>query len=367
MINPIRILHVVVNMNRGGAESLIMNLYRKMDRTKIQFDFLTCKKGLFDKEIVKMGGRIFQIPYITEAGHKGYLRALDIFFAAHSNYKVIHSHMDKMSGLVLQRAQKFGIPFRVAHSHNTRSEGGIAARLYKWYFGTHIISSATHLLACSKAAAEWLFSQKSKEAAILPNGIETEKYVYSAPIQLEMREELGIAEDVLVIGHVGRFAHQKNHTYLIDMFASIQRIVPNAVLILAGDGPLRNQIEQKAHDLKLMEQTRFLGIRSDIERLLQAIDVFVFPSLHEGLPVTLIEAQCAGVPCLVSDRVSSEVDMGAGLIHFLKLKQPPLVWANKIITLKKEKQDAKSHIEENGYDIRSSANWLKSFYMEEVI
>lgn len=363
MSDPLRILHAVVNMNRGGAETLIMNLYRNIDRSKIQFDFLTCKEGVFDDEIVGLGGRIYRIPYVTDIGHIGFCNALDRFFQDHTEYSIIHSHMDRMSGLVLHRAKKAGIPIRIAHSHNTRSEGGVAARLYKWCSGAHIISSATHLLACSLTAAQWLYSRKAEEAYILQNGIDCKKFTFSPETQLRVREELLIGNNTFVVGHIGRFAHQKNHAFLIDIFAKFQYIVEDSVLILIGDGPLRKATEQKVEDLRLTGKVKFLGIRSDIEHILQVFDVFVFPSLHEGLPVTLIEAQGAGLPCIISDRVTPEVDMGAGLVTYMKLSESPDAWANQVKLSKVEKRDSKSFIDKKGYNIQSSAKWLEDYYM----
>ena len=190
MGGPIRILHVVVNMNRGGAETLIMNLYRNMDRSKVQFDFLTCREGAFDEEIAAMGGRIHRIPYVTDVGHFGYVKALDAFFTSHPEYKIVHSHMDKMSGLVLRSAKKAGIPIRIAHSHNTSSEGGTATKVYKSYAGKFILPNASHLLACSNLAANWLFEKKANQARILKNGIDCDQFAFSAEVRKQVREEL---------------------------------------------------------------------------------------------------------------------------------------------------------------------------------
>jgi glycosyltransferase involved in cell wall biosynthesis len=362
---PIRVLHVVVNMNRGGAETLIMNLYRNMDRTKVQFDFLTCKQGVFDAEILELGGRVHRIPYITEVGHFGYVKALDNFFTASWDYKIVHSHMDKMSGLVLLAAKKAGIPVRIAHSHSTKSEGGIAARAYKWYAGQYIPSNATNLMACSDRASKWLFGNISSKCLIVKNGIDLNKFTFCPNIRKKLRAELGINEHIYVVGHVGRFSHPKNHTFLIDIFKEYVSINFNSILVLAGDGPLRADIEYKVKDLGLVDRVKFLGVRSDVNCLLQAFDVFVFPSLYEGLPFTLIEAQGVGTPCIISDVISREVDMGVDLIEYLPLN-------DKMIWVKNLKASARrltanlvmEALRKKGYDIELVSKRIKDFYLD---
>ncbi|HGH7173391.1 TPA: glycosyltransferase family 1 protein [Bacillus wiedmannii] len=363
MDHPLRILHVVVNMNRGGAETLLMNLYRNLDRSKIQFDFLTCKEGIFDEEIVALGGRVHRIPYITNVGHTRYMKALDKFFSSYQEYKIVHSHMDKMSGFVLRSAKKAGILIRIAHSHNTRSEGGLAAKAYKWYAGKSILTCATHLLACSNAAARWLFADEANIAKILKNGIECDKFVFSPEIRWQVRQELQLHQDTFVVGHVGRFAHQKNHSFLIDIFVQVIKYKPNSILILVGDGPLRLELEKKIRDLNLQNNIRLLGVRSDIERILQAFDVFVFPSHHEGLPVTLIEAQGAGLPCIISDAITKEVDLNTGLTGFQSINSFPVVWAKEILKVNNRIQNAQELVKKGGYDIRESATWIENFYL----
>ncbi|MFD0682117.1 MULTISPECIES: glycosyltransferase family 1 protein [unclassified Paenibacillus] len=365
MGGPIRILHVVVNMNRGGAETLLMNLYRNIDRSKVQFDFLTCNVGVFDAEIVELGGVIHRIPYVSDIGHFGYLKALDQFFAANPVYKVVHSHMDKMSGWVLRSAKKAGIPMRIAHSHSTRSEGGIAKQIYKWFAGQFILPNATDLLACSNKAANWLFPTKTYQISILNNGIVPEQFAFSLQVKQEVRNELHISETNLVVGHVGRFDKPKNHAFLIDIFAELSKEKPDSILVLAGDGPLRLNIEKKVADLNLEEKVKFLGVRSDINRLLQAFDVFVFPSVHEGLPVTLIEAQGAGLPCVISDVISQEVDMEIGLIEYNPLLNSK-IWVDKIkhATAKKLSRNIPANtLSEKGYDIKKIAERTQDFYL----
>lgn len=365
MGSPIRILNVVVNMNRGGAETLLMNLYRNIDRTQVQFDFLTCKEGIFDAEILELGGRVHRIPYVVDVGHFRYIKALDQFFSTHPEYKIVHSHMDKMSGLVLRSAKKFDIPVRIAHSHNTSSEGGFAAKAYKWYVGKHILPSATHLLACSDSAAEWLFAGKADAVKVLKNGIDCDQFTYSSEIRKQIREELQLSNHVLVVGHVGRFNYQKNHSFLMDIFSKLNKDHPDSILLLAGDGPLRTVIEKKAADLNLTEKVKFLGIRSDINRLLQAFDLFVFPSIHEGLPVTLIEAQGAGLPCIISDAITKEVDMGIGLVEYCNLIDS-YHWVDKMKSIAHRKIPRiipTQALSQNGYDIKRTAESTTDFYL----
>jgi glycosyltransferase involved in cell wall biosynthesis len=362
--DPLRILHTVVNMNRGGAETLIMNLYRNMDRAKIQFDFLTCKEGVFDSEINELGGRVHRIPYVSDVGHFGYTKALNRFFLSHK-YKIVHAHLDRMSGLVLRAAKKADIPIRIAHSHNTSSEGGLAAKAYKALVGRLIPSSATHLVACSHAAANWLYAEKARKSMILKNGIECGRFTFSPEIRKQVREELQIAPNQWVVGHVGRFNHQKNHTFLIDIFSQFVKAKPESVLVMAGDGLLRLDIEKKVKDASLESHIRFLGVRNDIHRLLQAFDIFVFPSLHEGLPVTLIEAQGAGLPCLLSDTITKEVDMGIKLVEYSPLNDMDS-WLETMLQMANmnHQRNSSAHaLSQNGYDIKNTAKSTQDFYL----
>ncbi|WP_226038100.1 glycosyltransferase family 1 protein [Aquibacillus saliphilus] len=365
MGNPLRVLHVVVNMNRGGAETLLMNLYRNIDRSKVQFDFLTCKEGVFDSEITAMGGEIFRIPYISEVGHLGYKQHLDQFFKSNNQYKIVHSHMDKMSGFVLLAAKKANIPVRIAHSHNTRSEGGLASKLYKWYAGQYIRYNASHFFACSTKASKWLFGNNSTEAYILKNGIETDQFHFSLTAREKIRNELTIEKDTIVLGHVGRFSHQKNHLFLLDILAGMVKKIPNVVLVLVGDGPLKQKVKERIKELKLDKKVKLLGIRDDIHLLLQSFDVFIFPSFHEGLPVTLIEAQGAGLPCIISDSITDEVDMDVGLVSYLPITDQNL-WIQKITQLAKARQTRKSSSKSltlKGYDIKKTAERSQLSYL----
>jgi glycosyltransferase involved in cell wall biosynthesis len=363
--NPLRILHVVVNMNRGGAETLLMNIYRNIDRSKIQFDFLTCKEGIFDREIIQMGGKVHRIPYVSDIGHFHYIKQLDNFFSNHLEYKIVHSHMDKMSGLVLRAAKKAGITHRIAHSHSTSSEGGLIAKFYKWYVGKHIFPNATNLLACSNQAAKWLFSKESENSFILKNGIEIERFKFSSRKRVLIREELEVNDESFVIGHVGRFSTPKNHMFLIEIFKEVIKVRSNSKLFLVGEGQLLPEIKSKVSEYHLEDNVKFLGSRSDVDQLLQAFDLFLFPSLYEGLPVTLIEAQGAGLTCLISDSITKEVDMGLDLIEYYPLSDKK-VWIERIKTIgvSKAQRSLSNHVlSRKGYDIKDTSKQLQNFYI----
>jgi glycosyltransferase involved in cell wall biosynthesis len=364
MGSPVRILHVVVNMNRGGAETLIMNLYRNIDRSKVQFDFLTCKVGEFDSEIKKLGGRIFRIPYVSEVGHGKYINSLDRFFTSHNEYKIVHSHMDKMSGFVLRSANNAGIPIKIAHSHSTKSQGSIFAKLYKWYAGKYILTNSTHLIACSEKSAQWMFKEKADQTIILKNAVDIRKFQYTVNQKDLIRKKLNIKPNTLVIGHVGRFDYPKNHRFLIKILNNIVNKNQDTVLLLIGDGKLKSIIEKKVSKLNLQDHVKFLGVRTDVESLLHAMDIFVFPSIYEGLPVTLIEAQAAGLPCLVSDKVTKEVTMNSNSIEFLPLNNIKK-WVDSINdrrNIVRVKANELTSFNED-YDISNVANSTQEMYL----
>ena len=363
---PIRVLHCVAGLGHGGYESLIMNLYRSIDREKVQFDFVSSFPGVYEPEIEALGGHIHRIPFITQKGPFAYTAALDRVLRSAPRYSIVHSHMDKFSGLVMQRAAKAGIPVRIAHSHNTKNEGGLAFQLVKDHYGRMVLPWSTDLFACSKAAADWMFGEKAAEARILFNGVQPEDFAPDADARSRVRAELGLAESTFVAGHVGRFTEQKNHAFLLEIFAALHARRPDSVLLLAGDGPLRPKMAEAARRLGLEEAVRFLGPRQDVPALLSAMDCFIFPSHHEGLPVTLVEAQAAGLPVAASSAITDEVCI-TPLVRRLGLEEPAGDWAAAALELANGGFAARrcpaGAIRAAGYDIADTARWLEGFYL----
>lgn len=361
--DPIRILHVVTYMGRGGLETMIMNYYRHIDRNKVQFDFLVHRdfKADYDDEILALGGKIFRLPRLVPWSY-GYQKALNQFLKSHAEYKIVHVHQDCLSSIVLKAAKKNEVPVRIAHSHTSNQDKNLKL-LIKLFYRRKIGKFATDLLACGKEAGDWMF--KGAKYQLINNAIDSKLYTYNEVERRKVREDLGISEDTFLVGHVGRFNTVKNHSFLLDIFCELKNRKKESMLLLVGDGELRDQIESKVDELGIAKSVIFTGVRKDVACLMQAMDCFVFPSLYEGLPVTLIEAQAAGLPCLVSDHVSSECNK-TGLIEQVSLKDPYDYWAECILHKEKHiRQNMKEAIKKAGYDITVNAQILQNFYLDK--
>ena len=375
----IRILQVFTMMDRGGSESMIMNYYRNINRQKIQFDFLVHReeKCDFDDEIESLGGKIYRLSPINPLFPGKYYEELRAFFKTHTEYAIIHSHLNTFSCFPIKIAKEFGIPVRIVHAHiaiekikfsdlvpSKENLIDTVKKLIKFRLKNKNRKDATHYFSCGDKAGQWLFG-KNTEFLTMNNAIDTEKFVFDPIIRKEYRKEMGV-EDQFVIGHVGRLDTQKNHIFLIQVFARIIKKHPNAKLMLVGEGPLREKIAIEAKRLGVENDVMILGVRSDIPELLQAFDSFVFPSFYEGLPVTLIEAQAAGLKIFASDTITNEVNL-TNDIEFLSIKKTSEFWADKILkNLPFKRQDNKSQIIDGGYDIISNTKKIQEFYLQQI-
>lgn len=358
---PIRVLQVVTHMERGGLETMLMNYYRNIDREKVQFDFLVhrSQRAAYDDEIEALGGTIHRLARLVPWS-RSYRNALDAFFAAHKEYRVVHVHQDCLSSVILKAAKKHGIPVRIAHSHSSSQDKDMKYPI-KLLYKRWIPKYATGLLACGALAGDWMFDGAPYH--IVHNAIDTALYRFNPGVARCVRQELSISHDAWVVGHVGRFSWPKNHSFLLDVFSEIRKRRPEAVLVLVGDGELRSQVEEKIKALGLENSVILTGVRSDVPRMLQAMDAFLFPSLYEGVPVTMVEAQASGLPCYISKNVPPECKM-TELVQSIDLSQSSAEWAEKILASENARNlDTLQDIQKAGYDIKENAVWLQNYYL----
>ncbi len=329
---PIRIAQIIGKWLGGGVESVVMNYYRHIDRTKIQFDFICDKDSTnipYD-EIEKLGGRVILVPPYQKVSE--YQKKLIKIFKE-NDYKIVHSHINTLSVFPLRAAKKAGVPIRIAHSHSTTNKKEWKKNLIKQILRPFSKMFATDYMCCSELAGRWLFGDKEYDKGnvyLLNNAIDLDKFKYDEKIRKEKRKELNIKEDTLVIGHVGRFVEQKNHRFLIDIFNEVHKQKENSILLLAGQGPLMKEMAEKVKMLGIEASVKFLGQRNDINELYQAMDVFCLPSLYEGLPVVGVEAQATGLLCVFSDDMTKETKI-LDSTTFISLNQSAKEWASNII------------------------------------
>ncbi|MBW4592660.1 MAG: glycosyltransferase family 1 protein [Brasilonema angustatum HA4187-MV1] len=372
--DKIRILHVVGSMVRGGLETWLMHVLRNYDRQCFQMDFLveTTKHCAYDDEVLALGSKI--IPCLEPSQPLLYARNFKRVYQEHGSYDIIHSHIHNYSGYVLRLAKQVGIPVRIAHSHNDTSslktKAGLKRRLYLALTEYWIKRYATLGLACSGKAAAALYGANWKNDprfSIYYCGIDFSKWKLETD-NVAIRTELGIPQDAFVIGHVGRFAEQKNHSFLIDIAAEVIKRKPKTQLLLVGDGPLRSEIEKKVREANLTDHVIFAGLRSDVRQIMQgAMDIFLFPSLYEGLPLVLVEAQAARLPCIFSDVIAEETDVVKFMMHRLSLSQPASVWAEAILEFKAFKPkftrtDALKTVKASSLNIVNTLEILQKIY-----
>ncbi len=371
---PIRILQVVGRMDRGGIETMLMNLYRHMDREKVQFDFLAHygREAVYNDEIRSLGGRIYEMPALKDENHVyywrifSYLRALHRFFKEHREYKVIHGHMTNTASIYMPIAKKYGVTCRISHSHSTRGKAGHLGKVTD-LLQKSISRHATDLFACSEAAMHWFYPQAlidSGKVQILANAVDAERFRFRPDIRAQKREELDLGDSLAIIC-VGRFRPEKNQSFLLDVLQEMLKHRQDVIFVFAGDGPCEDAVKEKATALGLEAHTRFLGMRTDVPELLQAADAFVLPSLWEGLPVTGIEAQASGLHCVVSDGLTQEMN-ALGMVNYVSLEASCKTWSDALIEAATQpRRDTYEEMTASGYDINTTAPWLQEFYLRK--
>lgn len=363
---PIRIAQIIGKWLGGGVEAVVMNYYRHLDHSKVQFDFICDDDSTnipYD-EIEKLGGKVILIPpYQKVFKYQKELRRV----LRDGKYKIVHSHINTLSVFPLYAAKKVGVPVRIAHSHSTINKKEWKKNLLKQVLRPFSKKYATNYMCCSELAGRWLFGDKAYDEGkvyLLNNAIDLDKFKYDKKIRDKKRKELGIKEDTIVIGHIGRFVAQKNHTFLIDIFNQFHKKEKNSILLLAGQGPLQEEIKNKVRELGLDDSVGFLGQRNDANELYQAFDVFLLPSLYEGLPVVGVEAQASGLLCFFSDDMTKETKVLDSTV-FMSLSNTSEEWTGEILTnLKDYKRiNTKNEVSDNGFDIEIEARKLEKYYI----
>lgn len=368
---PKKILHVIGAMDRGGAETLIMNIYRNIDRSKYQFDFLVneSRECDYDLEIEQLGGKMYRIPRFKAINLISYSLAVWRFFSEHSDYIAVHGHIGFPCAIYLSIAKHFGL-FTIAHSHNTSAPYSIAQFVFSVFsYFTRFVADV--FLACSFDAGRDRFGLQvvnSDSFAVLNNGIAVKDYLYDSGVRLQKRRELAISQDTYVVGHVGRFVEEKNHQFLVESFAQFHSSHPNSVLLLIGRGPLEDAIRKKCQELGIIDSVMFLGVREDIPELMMSMDVFVFPSKWEGLGIVAIEAQATGLSCVLS---SALPDISFIMNNVISLDLSTGVSGCASMIEEVYERDVVQHIDrslfnhmvkEAGFDIDQVTKWLISLY-----
>lgn len=362
MTEPIRVAQMMTDMNYGGVEMVVMNYYRHIDRTKVQFDFFALEGSAVPQreEIERLGGRVYIVPKYTHLS--AYEKEIIRLFRQ-NQYKIVHSHMNTLSVFSLWGAKKAGIPNRIAHNHSTAGKGETKKNIIKYALRPFAKIYPTKLCACSQYAGEWLYG-KNAEFQVFNNAIDLSRYSYDPQKAAAARKELGL-EDKLVVGHIGRFCYQKNHDFLIDIFNEIHKQRQEAVLLLIGEGELEQDIRNKVKKLGLTDSVRFMGKQKDTSEFYQAMDCFVLPSRYEGLGVVAIEAQACSVPVICSTAVPKDAKITSS-VKFIGLDESSSNWADCVLDVIKTqvKRNEREEVRKAGYDIEVEAQKLTDFYEE---
>ena len=365
-MSAIRILHIVGKMDRAGAETILMNLYRQIDRDKIQFDFITFSsdKGDYDDEIISLGGKI--IPII---GNNPVSRMIKLtrFLITHPEYQIMHAHMLLSNAFHLLAAKRAGVKYRISHSHNTSNgKTGLVNKTYEKWSLLINRNLSTHKIACGNLAANYLFGS-TKDVLILPNAVDVDEMIKTSEVSRNYIEEkfshtnknLG-----LKVVQVGRLSKVKNHDFTLEIAKELKKRQVTFTILIIGQGPLEDRLKSKVIEDGLENYVLFLGVRSDVTELMSSADYMIMPSLHEGFPVVLVEAQTVGLTSIISDKISPEVDLGLDLVEFLPLTNIKS-WADRLMlpkTLDIDNKCLKSILKTQGFDVKANASTLSSFY-----
>ncbi len=371
---PIKVLQVFTILDRGGAESNLMSYYRHIDTSRVHFDFLVHRdnKGAYEEEVEQLGGNIYRLPPIHPKHLNKYKKAVRAFFQQYgTQYQVIHGQLSELGVFIYQEAKKIGVPVIISHAHNSKMPMDSKA-IFRWWWKKRMMQYINAYFSCGEIASHWFFgAKKAKEAFVMNNSIEAEKFRYNKEADTHFRKVLQ-AENTVNFIHVGNFTFQKNHDFLISIFSEIQKLQPNAKLFLIGRDThtdIKEKVENKINQLNIKDKVVFLGERSNVNEILQAMDCFIFPSLFEGFGIAYLEAQASGLPCIISEFVPEEANVIPENTHRISLKNTAEDWAKKITdTLKTSTRlsNAPDKVIASGYDAANNAKQLADKYIELV-
>lgn len=362
-MKKIKVLHIFRNLEMGGAQKLIIDIYKNINRDKIEFDFLVSEQGDYDNELIAMGCKIYKIPYLTKVGQIKYKKELKNFFSSHKEYNIIHSHIDQVSGIIMEAAKECNIKYRIAHSHNTKNSNGILGKVYKKYLQSKIIKYANRYMGCSKEACKWLFKNKNEQALVLNNGINIEKFKFDKEKREEIRNKFNIGPNAVLIGNVGRLTKQKNQKFLLKIFKEYLKRNNNAYLMIIGEGKLKKQLEKEAKNIK--ENVIFVRNTKDINKFYSAFDVMVLTSKYEGFGITYTESRAANLKCIVPkhlEEILKPIENNDD-VKYISIKAKKTVWADAIQKVtRSERNIENSNILK--YDIKKVSETLEKYYLE---
>ena len=373
--NPIRVLQVIGTMNYGGAETLLMELYRHIDRTKVQFDFWVYDygkhQGAYDEKINKLGGQIFYAQKRLYREPLAYRHEILNFCKVHKEYRIVHSHLNMRGGFVLPVFKKAWNCVTIAHSHTAFPHSDIKNRFINKLGSWLLKGNTDYFFGCSEEALKTICGLSSNDTNyfILRNAIDVEKFSYKNKIRNSIRRELNIDDKTFVLCNVARFTEEKNHQFQIDIFEELLKKQSDSRLMLIGNGELKSNMEDYAKDRlgKDASKVSFLGSRNNVNDLLNACDMFLFPSKGEGLGIVLIEAQANGLPCVISkDVIPEAADVHSGLVTRVSLNAPIDEWVDSCLHCpsRLDTSNAQDAVRKAGYDIQSVAKWLEEFYLK---
>lgn len=371
MNRPMVVLHVVGRLDIGGAESRIMDLYRNIDREKVQFHFMqhTKDRCAFEEEVERLGGKVYHVPRFNVKNYFSYKKAWEEFFKSHPEIKVVQGHMTSTAAIYLPIAKKAGVEVTIAHARSAGVDPGMKGKITR-FLRRNLYEKCDYRFTCSEMAGEAVFGDQNqilRKATFISNAIDVDKFKFDEETREQIRYELGI-KNKFVIGHVGRFAHMKNHKYMLQILKQCIEIekekkLPETVLMFLGDGELKEEMMEQAAAMGISSRVLFMGNKRDVYRYYQAMDYFLLPSLYEGLPGTAVEAQASGLPGIMSDTVTREAVV-TDLLQVRSIKEEPRLWAEEIMkSNKKDRIIYAQKVKDASFDVKEQAKRMQEFYL----